>query len=444
MARTTPSKKASSKKTPSTRAKPRKRAATIKASSKKVAKPKTKRTSTKKANPKQTSPKETRSKQQKLEKGTVSSIKDKALNLSARTLWSKTAELVSLEFTLRPHNNCELYPQYAIGLHAWLLQQIQSFDADLSAYMHDGQSEKAFSISGLDGQFVSHRQSLRLQANETYLWRVNALSKDVSHALITLLRQLPEDIEIKNAPLAIESVRLAQPATTYTKLLKAAEEDSGSVSLSFISPTSFRRKKQHMPLPWPKNVFHSYLRRWNHFSRKVVDLDEFLDWLDNHIVIQRHQMASVKVAAAKQGSVTGFTGAITYALTRQAANNPDFQALFYALVQLAPYCGTGHKTTFGLGETQLGWRGGETFAEVPALQQMLAGRIETLTALFLSQKKRQGGDRAIDTAQKWATILARREQGDSLAAIAADMDLAYETTKTYSKLARRALRTTEE
>ena len=366
------------------------------------------------------------------------------LNLSARSLWPKTSELVSLEFSLRPHTDCALYPQYTIGLHAWFLQQIQSFDAELSAYLHDKQSEKAFSLSGLSGQFVSHRQSLQLQASTTYQWRINALSQAVAQGLLTWLRQLPDDIDLKNAPLAIESVQLsAEPesgATTYRKLLKAGKADSGSVSLSFISPTSFRRKGHHLPLPWPTNVFHSYLRRWNHFSAQPVEQTDFLTWLDQHIIIQRHQIASVKVAAGKQGSVTGFTGSVTYALSRQAADNPDFQTLFYTLARLAPYCGTGHKTPFGLGETQLGWRGDEALAVVPALQQALAERIEVLTELFLSQKKRQGGQRAIETAQKWATILARRENGDGLNAIAQDMDLPYETAKTYSKLARRALK----
>ena len=365
------------------------------------------------------------------------------LNLSStRALWPKSTELISLEFILRPHTDCELYAQYSIALHAWFLQQIQSFDPDLSAYLHDSQSEKAFSLSGLSGQFVAHRQLLHLQADKTYGWRVNALSKPVAQGLSTWLRQLPDAVEIKDAPLAIESVQLAKDvttgATTYAKLHRAAKADTGSVSLSFVSPTSFRRKGNHLPLPWPTNVFHSYLRRWNHFSSKPVEPTDFLDWLDNNIVIQRHQMASVKVAAGKQGSVTGFTGAIAYTLNRRAAQNPTFQTLFYALVRLAPYCGTGHKTTFGLGETRLGWQGNEALTPVSIRQQALAQRIEELSELFLSQKKRQGGQRAQDTAQKWATILARREQGDSLAAIATDMDLPYETAKTYSKLARRA------
>ena len=396
----------------------------------------TKQSPSKKSVSKQSASKQSASKQSASKQ---SSPNNKPLNLSSgRSLWPEATELISLEFTLQPLFDCELYPQYTIGLHAWLLQQIQTFDAELSAYMHDSGVEKPFSITGLNGQFVSHSQSLTLQADKRYRWRVNGLSKSVVQGLAKWLRQLPKEIDLKNAPLAIESVQLAQPATTYGKLLWQGKNSKGSVELSFVSPTSFKRKGHHLPLPWPTNVFHSYLRRWNNFAKKQVDPTDFLDWIDRYVVITRHQLESLKVAAGKQGSVTGFVGAIAYTLDRQAAERPDFQALFYALTQLAPYCGTGHKTTFGLGETQLGWRGAAP--ALPMKQQVLAERIEELTALFLEQKKRKGGDRAIQTAEKWATILARREQGDGLDAIARDMDIPYETAKTYSKLARRTLR----
>ena len=367
------------------------------------------------------------------------------LNLSStRALWPKSTELVSLEFTLQPRFDCELYPQYTIGLHAWFLQQIQTFDPDLSAYMHDSGAEKPFSLTGLNGQFVTHAQQLQLQKEKTYRWKINSFSNKVTQGLGKWLKQLPDDVELKNAPLIINAVHLAQPATTYTKLLRQQKETTGSVSLSFISPTSFRRKGHHLPLPWPTNVFHSYLRRWNNFAKKQVDQTAFLDWIDSHVIIQRHQIESMKVVAGKRGSVTGFVGAIAYTLDRTAAEQPDFCTLFYALVQLAPYCGTGHKTTFGLGETQLGWRGIASTPALPTKQQLLAERIDELTQLFLEQKKRKGGDRARKTAEGWATILARREQGDGLDAIATDMDLPYETAKTYSKLARRAIRANDE
>ncbi|MDV3351693.1 CRISPR-associated endoribonuclease Cas6 [Leptothoe sp. LEGE 181152] len=365
---------------------------------------------------------------------------DTSLNLSAKTYWPKTTEVVSLEFVLKPVANSDLYAQYTIGLHAWLLHQIQGIDPELSAYMHDGESEKPFSLTGLDGQFISQSQSLQLQKNKRYRWRVSSLCKPVTQGLVTWLRQLPNEIVLRNTPLIIESVNLAQPPTTYAKLLRQGQMGEGSVSLSFHSPTSFRRKGHHLPLPWPPNVFHSYLRRWNHFAKKPVNQDDFLDWVDTYVILTQHQIATEKVAVGKRGSVTGFTGAVTYALDRRGITERPFVAMFYALTQLAPYCGTGHKTTFGLGETQLGWHTAQASPQMPTQQRLLAERMDELTEIFLSTKKRQGGRRAIDTAETWATILARREMGDSLQEIADDMELAYETAKTYSKLARRVMR----
>jgi CRISPR-associated endoribonuclease Cas6 len=362
------------------------------------------------------------------------------INLAAKQYWPASTELVGLEFDLLADAAYDLYPQYTIGLHAWFLNQIQEFDPDLSAYLHDAQQEKAFNISGLSGQFTSHSRNLQLQAGKTYQWRVNGLSKRVITGLATWLRQQPRQVELKDAPLAIQQVRVVNPATTYKKLA-AAIEPKRNLSLTFTSPTSFRRKGHHLPLPWPSNVFHSYLRRWNEFSLQTVDQTQFLDWIDNHVVIQRHQLQSEKIAAGKRGSVTGFTGTVTYGLSGRAADNPDYVRLFYVLGHYAPYCGTGHKTTFGLGETHLGWQTDRAEKmPPPSAQTLLAERIEELTEVFVAQKKRTGGHRARDSAETWATVLARRELGDSLQDIASDLGVPYETAKTYSKLARRSLR----
>lgn len=364
--------------------------------------------------------------------------KGSELDLSAKTLWPAQTELISLRFDLVAEDAYELYPQYTIGLHAWFLQEIQTFDQGLSAQLHDGETDKAFNISGLSGQFSIQSRNLQLQAGKTYHWTVNGLTKPVVAGLAKWLKRLPVAVALKNAPLTIRQVSLAQAPTTYAKL--ATVEPGGSLSLTFVSPTSFRRKGHHLPLPWPRNVFHSYLRRWNEFSNRPVDQDAFLDWVDDYVVFQRHELASEKIAAGKRGSVTGFKGAVTYALAGKAAEHPEFQQLFYSLGHYAPYCGTGHKTTFGLGQTRLGWHLSQvTSAPTPTVQALLADRIDELTIYFVNQKKRTGGNRAQDSAETWATILARRELGDSLQAIADDLGIPYETAKTYSKLARRSL-----
>lgn len=353
--------------------------------------------------------------------------------------WADDTELVGLVFDLEPTTSSSLYSQYTIGLHAWFLDQVRQFDPELSAYLHDGESEKPFNISALAGQLLASGRQLHLAANQVYRWHINALSPKVVQFLSQWLTQLPQNVDLRDVVLQIKQVQIAHPPTTYTQLLHASPEKHSHVNLSFVSPTSFRRKGHHFPLPVPMNLFHSYLRRWNDFSGMPVAQEAFLDWIDESVIIHQHHLESVKVAAGKRGSVTGFTGAMACGLSKAALANSEFTQLFYALVKLAPYCGTGHKTTFGLGQTRLDWVEPEANDSAQLLTNILGERIAELTALFIAQRKRTGGDRAEKIASTWATILARREMGESLPAIAADLEMPYETVKTYAKLARRHL-----
>ncbi len=353
---------------------------------------------------------------------------------SPKRLWAATTELVGIQLDLKPQQDGSLYPQYTIGLHAWLLDQVRQHDPDLSAQLHDDPAEKPFTISGLNGIFLTQGNRLTLSAEQHYQWQITALSRPVATWLRQWAQAMPATVDLRDNPLEVQSWQISQAATTYKRLQQL--DPVRSLSLSFLSPTSFRRKKHHFPLPVPANVFQSYLRRWLIFSGQEIDQDAFLDWVESTVIISHHQLASCKVVAGKQGAVTGFTGVVTFNLTGQIGSNPAFEQLFTTLGAFAPYCGTGHKTTFGLGQTQLGWSEQVTSPPQAALDQVLADRITALTHLFRAQRQRTGGDRATHIAETWATILARRELGESLQTIAADLEMPYETVKTYAKRAR--------
>lgn len=355
--------------------------------------------------------------------------------------WPADTQLVGLTLQLQPYADSTLYPQYTIGLHAWLLDQVRQMNPELSAYLHDGESEKPFTISALQGVEIAPGGSPRLRGDRPYTWTITALSQPVVTWLTDWLRQPPQTIDLRGAPLKILDWGLTAPShppATYKQLFDVAIPPNPAIALSFLSPTSFRRHKHHFPLPVPVNLFHSYLRRWNDFSGVEYDQEDFLDWIDRSAIITRHHLQSVKTVAGKRGSVTGFTGAIEISLSKTALEDFEYVQLFMALGRLAPYCGTGHKTTFGLGQTRLGWSPAETEAPQSTLQDLLAQRIAALTEHFLTQRKRTGGERAMAIAETWATILARRELGESLQDIAEDLGLRYETAKTYAKLARKA------
>jgi CRISPR-associated endoribonuclease Cas6 len=357
-------------------------------------------------------------------------------------IWPSSTELVGLVFEVVPQKNARLFPEYTKTLHAWFLDQVRSHDPQLSASLHDEESKKPFTISGLDGKMdTTTGGQLQLLSNQTYRWTVTAFSPTVVQWLGHWLENLPPTIQLRYAPLKIQSVAFALPPTTYAQLYQT--ELAKTLTLSFLSPTSFRRKGHHLPLPWPMNVFHSYLRRWNELSGMQFDDETFLAWVDESVLISRHQLESVKVSAGKKGSVTGFLGTVELSLTHEATKQQHFQRLFTALGQLAPYCGTGHKTTFGLGQTRLGWLSKPNSIEALVEQAMLTKRIEQLTERLMHSQKRTGGERASKICQTQATILARQEEGESLVAIAHDLEMPYETVKTYVKRARQRLKSDE-
>lgn len=347
-------------------------------------------------------------------------------------------ELLTLAFELTTPQTTTIYPQYTTGLHAWFLDQVRQTNPQLSQQLHDEQAEKPFTISHLEGKLTPVGTRLQLHPHHPYHWYISALSPQLVEWLCQWLDNLPPTIELRYAPLQIQSVTCALPPTTYQKLWQT--KSSRGLSLSFVSPTSFRRKKHHFPIPLPVQVFQSYLRRWNIFSSQAFDKDDFLRWVDNHVLIVRHHLESVKVAAGKRGSVTGFTGAVEYGLTKEATIKPEYVQLYKTLGKFAPYCATGHKTTFGLGQTRHGWLIEDTVIDTLVAEHQLAQRIEQISNQLMKQQKRTGGTRAINVCQTRATILAKQESGQSLREIATELDMPYETVKTYAKLAKRLLK----
>ncbi|MBW4518772.1 MAG: CRISPR-associated endoribonuclease Cas6 [Scytolyngbya sp. HA4215-MV1] len=352
--------------------------------------------------------------------------------------WADNTELLALQLQLQPQTPIALTPQYTTHFHSWFLDQVRRTNPELSAYLHDGQSEKPFTLSSLNDPLQPQAHPLQLSAHQIYQWNITLLSPSVVSWLSHWLHAPPDTIDLRSGSFNILDWSLTQPPTTYEKLLPKTLTEPYTLTLSFLTPTSFRRKGNHLPLPLPTNVFQSYLRRWNDFSGETVDQDDFLDWVDETVVILRHHLQSTKVVVGKSSSVTGFTGSVQFGLTGKGKQDDAFVELWLALGQLAPYCGTGHKTTFGLGQTCLGWLDEPETAVPPSVKNLLAHRTAELTELFIAQRKRTGGDRATQIAETWATILARRELGESLQAIAKDLKMPYETVKTYAKLARRA------
>jgi len=358
--------------------------------------------------------------------------------------WGKDIELAGIELVLQANANALIRPNYTTNLHAWFLDCIRQDDPELSAILHDEQAEKSFTISNLQGKLIPRAEGFELVSGTKYLWQITGFDHKFCTWLGQWFQNLPHYVNLRVTSFTILGGSIYLKPTTYQALWSESIGFQSNFNLTFTSPTSFRHKKHHLPLPIPENIFHSYLRRWDNFANigtQNIDTEEFLAWVDEIIFINSHSITCTKVASGKQGFVTGFIGRVEFGIDRKANQKPNFEQLLYVLIQFAPYCGTGHKTTFGLGQTKLGAIANiDLVTASPIQQELIAQRVEQLIEQFIKLKKQQNTERAKKTALLWAMLLARREMGESLQAIALDLEIPYTTAKTYVKLARKALR----
>jgi CRISPR-associated endoribonuclease Cas6 len=61
-----------------------------------------------------------------------------------------------------------------------LLDQVRQFDPALSAYLHDGESEKPFTISALQGVTMTAGGVPKVTVQQLYTWTITALSQPVA------------------------------------------------------------------------------------------------------------------------------------------------------------------------------------------------------------------------------------------------------------------------
>lgn len=241
----------------------------------------------------------------------------------------------SLTFTLDARG--QTLPDNAIpALHATFFQWLERGDAELARRVHEVSDPKPYTVSPL------------------------TLADDGAHFRITLLD------DALYAPLArgIESARAvrvlwatlpfaAEPCIeqrTYAQIAQNAREDVDIV-LRFESPTSFRSREMHYPLPDPILVFESYRARWNAFAPDPLRIaDAWAEWLARAVAVARFELHS-QVMSFKDYVQIGCVGVVQYCVVARAPNREGIAPL-NALADYAYFCGTGHKTTQGCGQTR--------------------------------------------------------------------------------------------
>ena len=121
------------------------------------------------------------------------------------------------------------------------------------------------------------------------------------------------------------------------------------VTLKFTSPTTFKSRGMHVPVPLPGLVFGSLLNRWNAFA-PVVFPDEVRRYAEECLAISRYKLQSRSVPMKSSGLRMGGTGEVTYVTLNY---DRYWMSIIQTLALFARFSGVGAGTTIGLGQCRL-------------------------------------------------------------------------------------------
>ena len=245
----------------------------------------------------------------------------------------------NLTFPLNPAEAAAL-PRYpGRAMHALFYQWLALGDYSLSTQVHDSDGPRPFTVSPI--YRLNGRPALRLTLLEDDLW--SALADGISRT---------PTVEVMGRPLALSPDGPQVEQRSYADL--AAGAPAGTrIRVHFLSPTSFRSREMHFPLPDPFLVYQSWLARWNTFAPEEARINvALLDLAVAHVAVGCYDLRTEMVDLGRNRKAVGFVGRVQFNVVRAGMIGEDWVRRFNLLADYATFCGTGHKTAHGLGQTR--------------------------------------------------------------------------------------------
>ncbi len=268
-------------------------------------------------------------------------------------------DLTSTVIKMIPVGEASLPPTMGHYGHAAFFAMIKAVDPALAGRLHSRTGRKPFTVSPLQGKFRSDRKNkkLILSPENEYWMRFTLMSGEIYEALAKFfLSTNGMEIRLGEANFKVTGVIAsgADPWSGYTSYEKLIESGGTSTRfpMEFRSPTAFRVQgaggTYTQVLPLPELCFNSWLRKWNEFSPIPMDVDLVRSAIQN-VVVAEHRIQT-RMMQFPVGKQVGFKGRVKFEVKWKISE--DALHLLNVLANFAFYCGTGYKTTMGLGQTR--------------------------------------------------------------------------------------------
>ena len=237
--------------------------------------------------------------------------------------------------------------------HALFLDLVRRADPALAESLHAPRGDKPFTVGILDAR--ARAGALRITAFEPRLAQC---------VMQTILPNLPGEIRFGHSiftPGAPITDHAAHPwagiaraeemvnrwfalhdTTGFTKPVRADQ-----VTFHFATPTAHRQIHRNIVFPIPAQLWGGWLRAWNAHAQPAFE-DDLLAQVEANVALSRYTLQT-EIADFGEHRAAGWIGRATFNyFTRERA----LWRVLNVLADFAFYCGTGYKTTQGMGMTR--------------------------------------------------------------------------------------------
>ncbi len=241
-------------------------------------------------------------------------------------------------------------------VHGLWFDQWRRVDASYADALHAGSSRRPFTLSPLMGLPRPRRGKVSLEEGTQAWFRVTSLESVLSTRLeADWLPRLPMEISLGELGWRVVGVATEADAHPWagradaqrlaqTHLLDRKPPVSWQVSLT--TPTAFHGAEGHIPFPLPSLLVGSWLRCWQTFGPVQLPKDTIAS--ARRLVVSAYRLKTVPVQDGYRTTI-GCVGRLTMRALRM---KPGERAAMNLLAAYAFWCGSGHRTTQGMGMTK--------------------------------------------------------------------------------------------
>lgn len=239
--------------------------------------------------------------------------------------------------------------------YALFLDLLRRANPTVAQKLHDLEGPKPFTLSPLQGKFHRESGNIKLTASDIYWMRLTFLQEDVfAHFLDAALRAGNRVLRLDQASLVIHEILTAPGSSPMCKCQTFEEIRSNAstkrqIRFGFLSPTAFRSGgKRNVLFPEPRLVFNGYLAKWQSLSPVKLS-DNLLSLTEKGLSLTQYKIET-RMLDFGSYQEAGFEGKCTLEIADEMSE--ETIKSFNALADFAFYCGTGAKTTMGMGQTR--------------------------------------------------------------------------------------------